>query len=627
MSRSIPYRLECPEKCIQSQEEALSSTIYILRQTGPTAFVIKDEADTQRTYKVFLGDPHQCSCPSFQKDHELCKHLCWILLKRFRIPRTNSMLWQKSLVEREINEILRGLVKEEEEQRRKLVTNIKQKVLIKDDQSTDSEVEQRPISDHDVCPICQEEFLTKKLPITYCRHGCGNNVHVKCMKVWLDHQLTTGEKVVKCPLCREMFGNPDLLKQEFRTSGAQQAEKGSIHLGYSCHRCRACPISGKCYKCNTCQDCFLCQTCFNLNIHNEHSFDYREKSFQRWKNASRDHLTALPNAVHQLLVNRDITDNDYDLLLQLENAQNATVMGIPEKVVKSFPTERVHDTSRLLQRGEQCRLCLRSYQVGERVRRLPSCKHKFHIECIDGWLLHSHPTCPIDGQLVWSLEMELEQREVKRSATSSNNQKQTSTSTVNNNQTKAHSNGNQLLSVDLGLSVTPYQIRATTNNNNELDRLFLLPPSNRRLHPHHLRAPLRPLIQTATNDLLQPPLQINVQSLLPTTVLKRQNDLDCFLDASENRFPPRLLSFVSPACTPPRSRRDTLTDNEDDQQQQPQNLIFSLRKRDGHSAPHKNTINIEFDLPPRVPPAQRSMFNRTHLHEMHQRVQRRLNNK
>jgi len=117
------------------------------------------------------------------------------------------------------------------------------------------------------------------------------------MKVWLDHQVSTGEKTVKCPLCRETFGTPEQLKQEFRykdsliffsflikfnmiyisrTSGAQQAEKSSIHLGYSCRRCRACPITGKCYKCTTCHDYFLCQTCFNLNIHNEHIFDYRE---------------------------------------------------------------------------------------------------------------------------------------------------------------------------------------------------------------------------------------------------------------------------------------------------------------------------------------------------------------
>lgn len=112
-------------------------------------------------------------------------------------------------------------------------------------------------------------------------------------------------------------------------------------------------------------------------------------------------------------------------------AQNAVVMGIPENIVKAMPTERIHERSRLLQPGEQCRICLRSYQIGERVRRL-ACRHKFHIDCIgkniyddryyqidlvrvaDGWLLHSHPTCPIDGQLVWSADMDAEQREVKR---------------------------------------------------------------------------------------------------------------------------------------------------------------------------------------------------------------------
>ncbi len=39
-------------------------------------------------------------------------------------------------------------------------------------------------------------------------------------------------------------------------------------------------------------------------------------------------------------------------------------------------------------------------------------KNKFYF--LDGWLLHSHPTCPIDGQLVWSVEMNNEQKEIKR---------------------------------------------------------------------------------------------------------------------------------------------------------------------------------------------------------------------
>jgi E3 ubiquitin-protein ligase ZSWIM2 len=64
-------------------------------------------------------------------------------------------------------------------------------------------------------------------------------------------------------------------------------------------------------------------------------------------------------------------------------------MGIPENVVKAMPTERVHERSHLLQHGEQCRLCLRTYQIGERVRRLP-CRHKFHIDCIGNYKSSYH---------------------------------------------------------------------------------------------------------------------------------------------------------------------------------------------------------------------------------------------
>ncbi|OEL26323.1 hypothetical protein BAE44_0012653 [Dichanthelium oligosanthes] len=42
----------------------------------------------------------------------------------------------------------------------------------------------------------------------------------------------------------------------------------------------------------------------------------------------------------------------------------------------------------------QCVICLGLVQVGEVVRRMPACKHLFHVECIDMWL-RSHLTCPI----------------------------------------------------------------------------------------------------------------------------------------------------------------------------------------------------------------------------------------
>uniref|UniRef100_A0A0D9VEA0 RING-type E3 ubiquitin transferase n=1 Tax=Leersia perrieri TaxID=77586 RepID=A0A0D9VEA0_9ORYZ len=42
----------------------------------------------------------------------------------------------------------------------------------------------------------------------------------------------------------------------------------------------------------------------------------------------------------------------------------------------------------------QCAICLGVVRDGEAVRRLPECKHMFHVECVDMWL-YSHATCPL----------------------------------------------------------------------------------------------------------------------------------------------------------------------------------------------------------------------------------------
>ncbi|CAM0957292.1 unnamed protein product [Alopecurus aequalis] len=54
----------------------------------------------------------------------------------------------------------------------------------------------------------------------------------------------------------------------------------------------------------------------------------------------------------------------------------------------------------------QCVICLGIVQVGEVVRRLPACKHLFHVDCIDMWL-SSHSTCPICRAVVAELAVDL----------------------------------------------------------------------------------------------------------------------------------------------------------------------------------------------------------------------------
>ncbi|PQQ02914.1 hypothetical protein Pyn_11804 [Prunus yedoensis var. nudiflora] len=41
-----------------------------------------------------------------------------------------------------------------------------------------------------------------------------------------------------------------------------------------------------------------------------------------------------------------------------------------------------------------CAICLENFKAGERCRQLPNCRHSFHAQCIDSWLLKT-PVCPV----------------------------------------------------------------------------------------------------------------------------------------------------------------------------------------------------------------------------------------
>lgn len=45
--------------------------------------------------------------------------------------------------------------------------------------------------------------------------------------------------------------------------------------------------------------------------------------------------------------------------------------------------------------GNECPVCLSGFVEGDHVRQLNSCKHSFHVVCIDKWLLYSHSNCPL----------------------------------------------------------------------------------------------------------------------------------------------------------------------------------------------------------------------------------------
>ncbi|KAL1022027.1 hypothetical protein UPYG_G00021300 [Umbra pygmaea] len=386
MFRKTVWKKTVSDAVSWHQDQALNTTIFILKEYGPTGFLLKEEGETKH-FKVCLGDPHTCSCSTFHKERDLCKHICWVLLRKFRLPREHEYCFQQGLVERQIVELLQGLYKSRTPRHVDPPCSSAEPTSPEPAEG-DGTVRRKVIEVEDVCPICQEEMLAKRLPVSYCRFGCGNNVHISCMKVWADHQARPEqEAMVKCPLCREDFGPVKLLREQVRNAAklftAAERERPDRHLGVTCNNCRLRPITGKCFKCTVCRYYHLCEDCMRRNCHPPHQFAFRLKRTQAWLSLGQLVFPTLGDPCDMTTISTAIESDS-----------------LPEHVVRSLPGVRVRNGCPLLDPGKQCRICLKSFQQGQKARHLP-CRHKFHTECIDPFLRQSN-SCPLDGYVIYN---------------------------------------------------------------------------------------------------------------------------------------------------------------------------------------------------------------------------------
>ncbi|XP_028275239.1 E3 ubiquitin-protein ligase ZSWIM2 [Parambassis ranga] len=287
MFRKTSWRNSASDAVSLHQDQALSTTMFLLKSYGPTRFLLREEGE-DANFKVSLGDLHTCTCPVFIKEQEPCKHISWLLLRKFRLPREHEYSFQLGLVDRQILEVLQG-------ENKPAPASVTLSQLVVDQQP--GEVHRKAIQNQDVCPICLEELLEKKLPVSYCRFGCGNNVHISCMMVWADLQeLSDNEEIVKCPLCREDFCSRRLLVEEVRNVAKlftrAEREKPDKHLGVCCWSCHVCPVTGMCYKCTVCTHFYLCKDCAEKGCHSEHLLASRTKRMDKWRLDSDDLIGA-----------------------------------------------------------------------------------------------------------------------------------------------------------------------------------------------------------------------------------------------------------------------------------------------------------------------------------------------
>ncbi|XP_030015071.1 E3 ubiquitin-protein ligase ZSWIM2 [Sphaeramia orbicularis] len=409
MFRKTTWRNTASDAVSFHQDQALNTTIFLLKTYGPTGFLLKEEGEA-RNFKVCLGDPHTCTCAVFVREQDPCKHICWVLLRKFRLPREHEYSFQHGLVERQISEVLQGLHQtraHRTENDPSAGSESQSEPLMSQEPGS---VCRKPIQAQDVCPICQEELLEKKQPVSYCRFSCGNNVHISCMKVWANHQkLSQDDIMVKCPLCREDFSSVKSLWEQVKNANtlytAAEREKPDKHLGVLCHSCRECPITGKCFKCTVCRYLYLCEACSEKGCHPQHPFASRTRRREQWCLVSED-LSNEPGGASSQPENRVMclfhatkhicVSCAPHLFLSIRIAEDP----LPEKVLESLSVVRVRPRSLLLDEGQQCRICLQRFTLGQHVRTLP-CRHKFHRDCVDGILRQSN-SCPLDGYVIYN---------------------------------------------------------------------------------------------------------------------------------------------------------------------------------------------------------------------------------
>ncbi|KAK9068448.1 hypothetical protein SSX86_012562 [Deinandra increscens subsp. villosa] len=70
--------------------------------------------------------------------------------------------------------------------------------------------------------------------------------------------------------------------------------------------------------------------------------------------------------------------------------------GVDEKTLLTIPviTYNRSGSDWVMTGQSECAVCLGDLEDGDRVRLLPSCKHLFHVTCIDEWFV-GHTSCPV----------------------------------------------------------------------------------------------------------------------------------------------------------------------------------------------------------------------------------------
>ena len=163
-------------------DRAFEQRIYMMNaerpHEEPSVFEFMVMGASGKPYNITIQDKLtiDCSCPDHTKNHKLCKHLLFMLIRVLKLPR--HQVYQKYFLG---NRFL--TTPETFKKCIEFIESTQCKNLI-DKYDNQGNVQQREIEKEDCCPICFEEFIVDKESIVYCKFSCGKSVHQSCFVKW-----------------------------------------------------------------------------------------------------------------------------------------------------------------------------------------------------------------------------------------------------------------------------------------------------------------------------------------------------------------------------------------------------------------------------------------------------------
>ena len=75
----------------------------------------------------------------------------------------------------------------------------------------------------EACCVCYEE-MQEDSNLSFCKFGCGRNLHTECMERWVKHKIQNAQEV-SCPLCRKDWGKNALEELKNNTKMHKEMKK------------------------------------------------------------------------------------------------------------------------------------------------------------------------------------------------------------------------------------------------------------------------------------------------------------------------------------------------------------------------------------------------------------------